>query len=694
MAITPHYNNAGALEKVEFAGTTYVEHLAYNAKGQRLLAVFGNDTMTRYAYDAQTFRLKRQRTETYTNPTTWTFEGAGSVIQDTAYNYDLGGNIVKTIEARTDAGYGSSLSGSQGPTPDQLVRDFEYDPIYRLIMATGRENKNHTHNNIWGDPPSTTPSPANTRQYRRNYSYDKMGNMSQLAHTAHQGSFTRNFSYFKDVNNIDLNTLEKIEDGSSNLLTDFDYDANGNTIQSNTERFYEWNAADQLRFFKIDNGSVSVYAQYRYSAANRVKKYEMDSSGNYTTTVYIDGVFEYQKLVKSGTSYERNYTHIMDDKSRIATVRAGSDEDDIAEDTFYVVENHLNSSTARIKTNGAVLDREEYYPYGETSVRNFSKKRYRFTGKEKDANSGLYYFGARYYSAWCCRFMCVDAKSSSTPNFSPYIYANANPVIYNDPTGNNGEKGNTEENKPEPGFYIQVSDADPNGEQALQDLRESLGEDRYYEDYDFNSSNPLDKKQYERLTMENLGNGLYKVNFFDHGLALKGIRDENPDFEGGNQDLWLMYNLTNGNNSFSYQVTDVAVGSNGSKELYNPNTTIGPVDINFSINSRGVADSTNYIQEKVFEDKLLPLDAAIENWNIFNSKPLNGFDGQAFLPKDLGGIFVSNGSANDQLSRSDAAMHSLAEVYARTALKNKFMPAHKFANKFGNSGGVFSRGNK
>jgi len=77
-----------------------------------------------------------------------------------------------------------------------------------------------------------------------------------------------------------------------------------------------------------------------------------------------------------------------------ATVRAGSAEDDIAEGIFYIVEDHLNSVTARLNaSNSGVIDRD-----GVASVRSFTYKRYRFTGKEKDSESGLYYYGARYYS--------------------------------------------------------------------------------------------------------------------------------------------------------------------------------------------------------------------------------------------------------------------------------------------------------
>lgn len=57
--ITPRFNRAGALESVAMSGTDTpsVEHIAYNAKGQRILAALGNGVMTRYAYDPNTSDL-------------------------------------------------------------------------------------------------------------------------------------------------------------------------------------------------------------------------------------------------------------------------------------------------------------------------------------------------------------------------------------------------------------------------------------------------------------------------------------------------------------------------------------------------------------------------------------------------------------------------------------------------------------
>src|SRR5262249_51120057 len=54
--LRPTYNRAGALERVDLDGDTFVQRIAYTAKGQRALIAYGNGVMTRYAYDDRTFR--------------------------------------------------------------------------------------------------------------------------------------------------------------------------------------------------------------------------------------------------------------------------------------------------------------------------------------------------------------------------------------------------------------------------------------------------------------------------------------------------------------------------------------------------------------------------------------------------------------------------------------------------------------
>ena len=79
----------------------------------------------------------------------------------------------------------------------------------------------------------------------------------------------------------------------------------------------------------------------------------------------------------------------------------------------------------------AFISREEFAAYGSTTFGSYARKRYRFAGKELDEESGLSYFGARYYAPWLARWTSADpAGPIDGPNL--YAYARDNPVTKRD----------------------------------------------------------------------------------------------------------------------------------------------------------------------------------------------------------------------------------------------------------------------
>ena len=216
------------------------------------------------------------------------------------------------------------------------------------------------------------------------------------------------------------------------------FDDNGNLIRENNARHFEWDYGDRMRAFRTQTGNVepTVHAHYLYDASGqRVKKLVRKQGGQVEVTVYIDGIFEYQRIVQGEVTRENNTLHVMDDQSRIALVRVGNPfPDDTTPAVKFHLGDHLGSSNVVIDEAGNWLNREEYTPYGETSFGSFARKRYRFTGKERDEESGLCYFGARYYSPWCIRWMgCDPAGTADTMNL--YTFVQNNPVGREDPSG-------------------------------------------------------------------------------------------------------------------------------------------------------------------------------------------------------------------------------------------------------------------
>src|SRR5262249_56207009 len=110
-------------------------------------------------------------------------------------------------------------------------------------------------------------------------------------------------------------------------------------------------------------------------------------------------VVEDRRIMEGGGTLENNTLQVMDDKSRIVLVRVGAPfPKDPSPALQFHLGDHLRSSHLVIDDTGAWTNREEYTPYGETSFGGFALKRYRFTGQERDEESGLYYHGARYYA--------------------------------------------------------------------------------------------------------------------------------------------------------------------------------------------------------------------------------------------------------------------------------------------------------
>jgi RHS repeat-associated protein len=125
----------------------------------------------------------------------------------------------------------------------------------------------------------------------------------------------------------------------------------------------------------------------------------------------------------------------------------------------YQYTNQIKSCGLELDADGMLISFEEYYAFGNTSYqagRNTTEvqnKRYRYVGKERDEETGLYYMGARYYSPWLCRWCATDPILQEWYNYttgqpnrntkrnyteiaaSSYEYCYDNPVMFNDLSG-------------------------------------------------------------------------------------------------------------------------------------------------------------------------------------------------------------------------------------------------------------------
>ena len=104
-----------------------------------------------------------------------------------------------------------------------------------------------------------------------------------------------------------------------------------------------------------------------------------------------------------------------------------------AELTYFFHPDHLGSASWITDLSGLPVQHLQYMPFGgdyidQQDPNTEYSERFRFTGKERDAETGYDYFGARYYSSSLGIWLSVDPMSDKYPSLSPYVYCADNPM--------------------------------------------------------------------------------------------------------------------------------------------------------------------------------------------------------------------------------------------------------------------------
>ena len=245
---------------------------------------------------------------------------------------------------------------------------------------------------------------ASGPDFAETYSYDEVGNRlskNGVTYTYNAGD-----------------QLVSASDGSS-----FTYDNDGNLrtrTQGGGTTTYSWDSNDRLVRVDLPDGS---YVAYTYdSMDNRVSRRGTD--GSMTYYVY-DGLDLVQEVNAAGVVIA-NYVYDGLDHP-LSMARGGV--------TAYYVYDGQGNVTALVNAAGAVLASYRYDPWGNTLSVGGSQPSlanpFRFSGREWDAETGLYFLRARYYDPQLGRFISPDPASI----IRDYVYAANNPINNSDPTG-------------------------------------------------------------------------------------------------------------------------------------------------------------------------------------------------------------------------------------------------------------------
>ncbi len=477
------YLQSGAVDRLLLTTTdgTMVEEpitqdRVFNAFGQTKELTLGNGVVQRYEYDGLNKHLKRKTSFRRSSGTL-----AAKQYQNINYTYDAVGNI-------------THLQDNAQPNGTLLfnrprINQYTYDAFYQLIEAEGRtheaiERTDYAHapddfGFVKGTRHINVDNMALVRTYTRRYSYDLNGNMEHMIHN----SGTRPGDIFRWRRDfwISTNSNRSIEQNDlagnpiSNPETRFDQNGNLNYLSHLSS--VEWNYQNQLTSAVLieRTGALNDAEYYVYGGdGQRVRKVTQRlDSGTLESTekIYLDGC-EIKRIRRGDTLILERYTsHLSDGSERVALMHHWTidtqrrETDDITgKKIHYQLSCHLGSSAFELDEQGEIINYEEYFAFGGsafvfgTGLRDVQLKEYRYSGKERDDATGLYYYGFRYYVPWLCRWLNPDPIGPED-GLNLYQFVHNNPINEVDPDGlQSSEGGISISNQPFPIGSLSDSD--------------------------------------------------------------------------------------------------------------------------------------------------------------------------------------------------------------------------------------------
>lgn len=447
--ITPSYNEAGLLnaESVLHFGaivpSQYIKDIDYNEKGQREKIVYGNNVSTKFYYDEETFRLKRLESK----------RKNGDRLQDWYYTFDAVGNITHIEDKNIPVVFfdNQKITG---------ISEYTYDALYRLAEAKGRENnaalsfgscdnwndKSFMTEKQWGDSMAV-------RNYIQSYQYDVVGNIMEMKHLAAGGNWTRNYDY--ETTNNRLKSTRIGDNGSPENYTKYKHHTQHGFLEElpHLEKI-GWNFKEEVvlttrQHCTDDNIPVITYYQYDGSGQRIRKITENQAAAGATPTkkeerIYVAGYELYKKYSGTNAGLERVSLSLMNEGRRFVMVETRNNIDDGTEKQLvrYQLHNHLGSAALELDgtSEAKIISYEEYHPFGTTAYQAINKdikaaaKRYRYTGMERDEETGLEYHTARYYLPWLGRWCSADPIGVGD-GVNLYGYVRNRPIMQLDSNG-------------------------------------------------------------------------------------------------------------------------------------------------------------------------------------------------------------------------------------------------------------------
>ncbi|MCW5319220.1 hypothetical protein GTQ43_38205 [Nostoc sp. KVJ3] len=451
------YDQYGRLDTKSFSNRNVAAvSYTYDSITSQIATVTDGRGVTRYGYD------NYDRLASITNP-----DG-----QTIGYGYDLLGNLTSqtTSVGTVNYTYDSLNRLDKVIVAGRTLTDYDYNAVGSLIRTTNAngtvENRQYNERNqlkylddrdsagnIISSYSYTLDAVGNRRQVVENsgrvvnYTYDNLDRLTQEKITdSTNGDRTINYTF--DLVGNRLSRTDSAEglttyvyDGNNRLtssslvnkVTQFTYDNNGSmkSCSDGTQTVtYDWinDGENRLVGVTTTNTNGTSHQQYIYDASgDRVASIADGVRTNYLVDP-MRGVSQVLLEYDANGQITTEYTYGL---GLIKSDRSG--------DENYYHTDGLGSTRVLTNATGQVVDNYTYDAYGRLlSSTGTSSNSYQFAGEQRDSETGLDYLRARYYDADLGRFISKDSFAGfmdDPMSQHNYLYANANPVNFIDPTG-------------------------------------------------------------------------------------------------------------------------------------------------------------------------------------------------------------------------------------------------------------------
>lgn len=311
---------------------------------------------------------------------------AGTSLSSFGYGYDSASRITQIAEKNQTIDYGYD-------DRDQLVSAIYGDAARTDEAFKFDANGNRVESNAHGTAYRTGPGNRLTTDGVYNYAYDAEGNLTKRTEIA-TGN-TREFQW--DHRNRLTMLSDKNASGVLQQVVRYSYDSLGRRISK------------QVDTTPLDTVDAAI-EQYVYDGEDVILDFvDPDGSGpaaSQQTTRYLRGPG-------------------IDNLLAIES----------ANGTNWVLQDHLGSTRALVSSAGVLVQSIDYDSFGKAIVAGSPSTRYLYTGRELDAESGLFYYRARYYDSSTGRFTNEDPIGFAGGSWNTQIYVDNSPISWIDPMG-------------------------------------------------------------------------------------------------------------------------------------------------------------------------------------------------------------------------------------------------------------------